>query len=142
VNKRALILTLGILAATRVSSGEAVAFQVIVNSRVEGKNVERRVLSDIFLRKVVRWGDGHAIDPVDLSATSPVREAFSQSVLGMPTDAVRQYWGRAMAAGLVPPLAKKTDEEIVEYVATHPGSVGYVATGTPLLDSVRPLDLR
>jgi ABC-type phosphate transport system substrate-binding protein len=142
LKKRWAVLCLGLAIVARDGGAQTPSFMVIVNAQVPGKKVDRQILADIFLRKARRWGDGRPIDPVDLSATSPVREAFSRSVLGMPTDGVRQYWSRAIAEGVTPPLTKKSDEEVVEFVASHPGGVGYVAFGTPLLEAVRPVDVR
>jgi ABC-type phosphate transport system substrate-binding protein len=37
----------------------------------------------------------------------------------------------------VPPPVKTSDEEIVSFVASTPGAIGYVSASTPLPDSVR-----
>jgi ABC-type phosphate transport system substrate-binding protein len=50
---------------------------------------------------------------------------------------VQVYWQRRMATGLVPPPVKTSDEEIVSFVASTPGAIGYVSSTTPLPDSVR-----
>ena len=91
--------------ATEAEAG----FQVIVHPSVAGKTITKAALADIFTGKAKRWGDGRDVLPVDLTETSPVREAFS----------------------------RKTDEDVIAYVATHPGAVGYVAEGLALPETVK-----
>ncbi len=119
--------------ATEAEAG----FQVIVHPSVAGKTITKAALADIFMGKAKRWGDGRDVLPVDLTATSPVREAFSRACLGLPTEGVRLYWMRRIAAGAQPPFSRKTDEDVIAYVATHPGAVGYVAEGLALPETVK-----
>lgn len=132
-----------VLAAPAVGrANPASPFQVIVHNDVGGTAISRATLAAIFLGKVDRWGSGGQIAPVDLTATSSVREAFSEHVLGMPTAGVRHYWLERIAEGHWPPRTRQTDEEVVDYVASTPGAVGYVAPGTTLPDTVRVVSLK
>lgn len=115
------------------------SFQLIAHHNVAGMSVPRNVVADIFLRKVQRWGDGQSIDPIDQSATSEVRESFSQTVLGMPVAGVRIYWMDKVNKGMWPPSTKQTDADVIDYVASHPGGIGYVAADTPVPPSVKVL---
>jgi len=117
-------------------------FQLIVNTSVSGTTVTRDVVAGIFLKKVQRWGDGQPIDAIDLTATSDVREAFSQSILGMPVAGVRDYWMDKIGKGLWPPRTKETDADVIAYVASHPGGIGYVAAGTPIPSRVKILNVQ
>jgi hypothetical protein len=65
--------------------------------------------------------------------------SFSADVLRQPLVEVQMYWQRQIASGHVPPPVKTSDEEIVSYVASTPGAIGYVSAETPLPDSVRPV---
>ena len=69
--------------------------------------------------------------PVDQSATSPVRKAFSESVLRMPISTALQYWQKQMFATppLRPPAVKASDADVVAFVGSTPGAVGYVSLG-------------
>ena len=112
-------------------------FKVIVNPSVAGRAVPRDVLAQIYLGAVVRWGNGSSIAAVDLSSTSPVRQAFSSRVLGMSVDGVKHHWLRKIAAGgQRPPLSKSSDEEVIAFVAGQRGGVGYVAPETPVPPSL------
>jgi ABC-type phosphate transport system substrate-binding protein len=124
--------------AAPVASADA-KFRIIVNPQVKGTQIPRAALSSIFLRQAARWGDGTSVLPVDQSIKSPVRQAFSYSVLQQGLIEVQIYWQRKIPTGLVPPPVKTSDEEIVSYVASTPGAIGYVSATTPLPDSVREL---
>jgi ABC-type phosphate transport system substrate-binding protein len=66
-----------------------------------------------------------------------VRRSFSSDVLQQELVAVQVYWHRKMADGVAPPPVKISDEDIVSYVATTPGAIGYVSRETSLPGSVR-----
>jgi ABC-type phosphate transport system substrate-binding protein len=122
--------------AAPVASADA-TFRVIVHPQVKGSQIPRASLTSIFLKQAPKWGDGSPVTPVDQSVCSPVRKAFSSDVLQQGLVEVQIYWQRRMGAGVTPPPVKSSDEEIVSFVASTPGAIGYVSSGTPLPDSVR-----
>ena len=129
----AAVLAVG---AAPVASADA-TFRVIVHPQVKGSQIPRAALTSIFLKQAPKWGDGSAVLPVDQSVRSPVRRAFSSDVLQQGLVEVQIYWQRKMASGVTPPPVKTSDEEIVSFVASTPGAIGYVSSSTPLPDSVR-----
>ena len=132
------VLAAAVLAAgaAPVASADA-TFRVIVHPQVKGSQIPRASLSSIFLKQAPKWSDGTAVLPVDQSVRSSVRQAFSSDVLQQGLVQVQVYWQRKMGAGVTPPPVKASDEEIVSFVASTPGAIGYVSSGTPLPDSVR-----
>jgi hypothetical protein len=44
-----------------------------------------------------------------------------------------------MSTGMMPPMVKSSDGEIISFVASTRGSIGYVSAETPLPDSVKVL---
>ena len=136
------LAALGILLAISVSPAPAAdEFVVIAHQSVLGTSVRRSDLAGVFLRKVPRWGDKTPAVPVDQSATSPVRQAFSESVLNMSVSTAVQYWQKQIFATppLRPPAVKNSDAEVIEFVGSTPGAVGYVSAGAALTDEVKPL---
>lgn len=118
-------------------------FVVVVHPSVTGSGIKRSDLAAVFLKKAMRWGSGGNAVPVDQSGTSPVRKAFSEAVIQQPVAQVVQYWQKLMfsSSPLRPPPVKKTDAEVIAFVSTTPGAVGYVSAGTTLPPEVRPLAL-
>jgi ABC-type phosphate transport system substrate-binding protein len=132
------VLVVAVLAAGAAPGVSADArFRVIVHPQVKGNQIPRAALSSIFLKQASKWGDGSAARPVDQSLRSPVRMSFSAAVLQQALVQVQAYWHRQMAAGHVPPPVKTSDEDVVAFVASTPGAIGYVTPDTPLPDSVR-----
>jgi len=132
-------LTVAVLAAgttAPVASAEA-RFRVIVHPEVKGSQIQRAALTSIFLRRGAKWGDGSAVRPVDQSLRSPLRASFSSDVLQQNLIEVQMYWQREIASGHVPPPVKSSDDEIVSFVASTPGAIGYVSPTTALPGTVR-----
>jgi ABC-type phosphate transport system substrate-binding protein len=135
-----ITLALGLEGSARAAD----EFVVIVHPSVAGARVKRADLAAVFLKKASRWGSGGGIaEPVDQSGTSPVRRAFSQAVIGQTVEQVVQYWQKQMfsAARASPPAVKKSDAEVIAFVARTAGSVGYVGGETPLPPEVRRLEI-
>jgi len=46
-----------------------------------------------------------------------------------------------MSRGRIPPPAKKSEEELMAFVAQNPGAIGYVSGATAVPDTVRVLQI-
>jgi ABC-type phosphate transport system substrate-binding protein len=139
VSLTAFLVTLG---SGILASAEPASFKVIVNPSVAGRAIPREVLAQIYLGKVERWANGTVITPVDLSSTSPVRRSFSDQVLGLPVEAVRYQWLKRVTSGQRPPLSKSSDDEVIAFVASQPGSVGYVSAEVAVPAGVREVGVQ
>jgi hypothetical protein len=74
-----------VVALTQAAAATATGvedFQVVVHPSVKGTWISRANLSALFTRKADHWGNKAAARPVDQSLTSPVRQAFTATVLG------------------------------------------------------------
>lgn len=116
------------------------AFMVVVHESNATATLPREQIARLFLRKVTRWPDGEAAEPVDLAPTAPARVAFTQQVLGKSVSTVRAYWQQRIFSGVdVPPPEKAGEAEALEFVRTHPAAVAYVSTTEALPAGVRAL---
>jgi ABC-type phosphate transport system substrate-binding protein len=132
-----LVLMAVLLAAVVPLAGADSGYRVIVHPGVKGSQIPRATLSSIFLKQAPRWSDGTPVLPVDQSMRSPVRMSFAAEVLQRPMVEVQIFWSRRMATGVTPPPVKQSDQEIVAFVASTPGSIGYVSSAQPLPETVR-----
>jgi ABC-type phosphate transport system substrate-binding protein len=133
-----LVLVLVLVAGVRLASTADEQFRVIVNPQVKGSQIPKAALASIFLKQATRWGDGSLVFPVDQSMRAPVRQAFSTRVIGKPIEGVQAYWTRRFAEGNAwPPPVKSSDADVISYVASTAGAIGYVSSSTALPDSVR-----
>jgi hypothetical protein len=132
-----------VLAATAVClapAPRAVAqdYSVVVNSAVPGSTIAVAELARVFERRAVWWSNRVAVDPVDLNEDSPVRQRFSEDVLGKSVDQEKAYWQSQIFSGRgLPPVELAGDEEVLQYVRTHDGAVGYVSARARLPGGVR-----
>jgi ABC-type phosphate transport system substrate-binding protein len=137
LRRRASLTLAAALAASTLGAQEAI-YKVIVNSANPAASLKRELIAQLFMSRKLSWGHGPAVDPVDQSMTSPIREAFSREILGMPTLGVQNHWRkRVLENREYPPLVKANDAEVIAHVAKSQGGIGYVAVGTPLPATVK-----
>jgi len=108
-------------------------FIVIVAATNPVSSIKRQELARLFLRKTSRWSDGREVLPVDQSVGSPVRSAFTRTVLAVEgmaqISAVQNFWLQQVYSGRsAPPPVKPTDADVLAFVAANPGAIGYVGT--------------
>jgi ABC-type phosphate transport system substrate-binding protein len=113
-------------------AGDAAAFKVIANSSVQVASLSRAELSDLFLKRTIRWASGDLVQVAEPRETSPLYEAFCREVHHKSMNVLKAYWTRLTFAGrATPPITKANDDDLVEYVRSTPGAITYVAVGTP-----------
>jgi ABC-type phosphate transport system substrate-binding protein len=109
------------------------AYVVIVHPASPVSRLERKDVGDIFLRHLTRWPDDTPVRPVDLGPDARARIRFSEEILLRSVASVRSYWQQRIFSGQgLPPPELPDDEAVVSYVLSHPGAIGYVASGAAL----------
>lgn len=138
--KHLFIACLAVAGLAGARPAAAQTYLVIVNEANPAQTISRDDLSQMFLKRATRWDSGDPVVPVDLVESSPVRESFSQAVLGRPVSAIVAFWQREIFSGHgVPPVQKSSENEVIDYVRANPNAVGYVRNGSPLGSGVRAL---
>ena len=123
------------------ADANAQEFQVIVNTSNSVSELSRDQVSNIFQKKERRLGSENAA-PVDLKNDAPVRETFSQTIHGSSVSAIDSYWMKQVFAGRgEPPEQKSSEAEVLEYVRSNAGAIGYVSAGTVLGAGVKALSV-
>ncbi len=105
-----------------------------VDTTLSRQDVER-----IFLAKAKTLPDGAAAAPVNQQEGSAIRVAFDSQVVGKSESQMKSYWAKLIFTGKAVPLKVVSgDKEVLAFVASQPGAIGYVdAASTD--DSVRVL---
>lgn len=131
MKKKILILLLaGILfvVGNQLMGQSGESFHVIVNSDNATTTLSRSAVAKMFLKKVSTWDDGTKVLPVDQKESSISRIEFTEAIHGKPVSAITSYWQKMIFSGRsVPPPEKNSDQEVIAYVAAHPGAVGYIS---------------
>ena len=117
-------------------------FVIVVHPSVEGSQIRRSVLASIYQKDVVRWGNELRIVPVDQSSQTAVREAFTREVLGESLGEVQKFWEQRLATNRqLPPIPRASDDEVLAFVASNKGAIGYVRPGVELPQGVKVVTL-
>jgi ABC-type phosphate transport system substrate-binding protein len=121
-----------------VATASPETYKVVVHPANEVTALDRRQVSDLFLRRTSEWADKTPVLPVD-GPDSAARQGFSNEVHGKKAAAVRSYWVQIIFSGRgVPPPEKASDADVIAYVREHPGAIGYVSMATAT-DAVKVL---
>ena len=80
----------------------------------------------VYQRKRQYWPDGTRVQPVNLAADQPLRQAFSRAVFGADPAALDSYWNELYFRGVRPPYVVASNEAVLRFVAQTPGAIGYV----------------
>lgn len=100
---------------------------IIVNDANQFYSATAAQVADLFLEKRTTWQNGSTVTPVDQMPEAQVREDFSVAVLGRPLQAVQAYWrAKVYRDEAAPPPELGSDQEVIDYVKTHPAAIGYV----------------
>jgi len=123
----AAVVAAALAAAAARPAGAQSSYKVIVNPNSAVSSVSKAELAAVFLKKASKWSDGTPAAPVDQSSDADVRAEFSREVLSRPTAAIRAYWNQMAFSGRnIPPAEKSSDADVVAFVRSTPGAVGYV----------------
>jgi ABC-type phosphate transport system substrate-binding protein len=138
-----LLAVLGTLClAATAPSAAAADFKVVVNSANPVASLTPQALERLFLKKDTRWESGGAVEPADQSAKSPARVAFSSVVHRKDVGAVKSYWQQQIFSGRgTPPPEMSSDAEVLAFVRSHAGAVGYVSSAAAVGDGVKVVRL-
>lgn len=106
----------------------AQSYKIIVNNSNSTTTITTKDVSDLFLKKQSKWSNGTKVMAVDLNSSSDVRKSFSKDIHGKSVGAIKSYWQQYVFAGKgTPPVEKKSDSEVVNYVKNNSGAIGYVS---------------
>ena len=126
------LVILGFLMVAEEARTQQASFQVVANPSLEMSTIGKKDLARIFLKQKKAWPNGAAAVPVDQKLSAAVRTEFSTAILRKGAKAVESYWnGQVFAGKASPPQTMGSDVEVLNFVRTTPGAVGYVSASAP-----------
>jgi ABC-type phosphate transport system substrate-binding protein len=133
-------LILAISALSSPSAAGAQEFTVIVNAANPIASMPRDDVAKLFLKKTIAWQSGQPVAPVELPVATKAREAFARTVLNKSIPQVKSYWQQQIFSGRdVPPPEKQSENDVVAFVRSNPGAIGYVSKGVDIGRGVKAL---
>jgi ABC-type phosphate transport system substrate-binding protein len=132
-------IAMSLAAATKATAQNYV---VVINEAVPATSVSTSELGRIFQKQAARWPNGLQVEPVDQVENAAVRTVFSLRVLERTTQQVKAYWQSQVFGGRgAPPVEVPGDRQVLQFVQSHAGGIGYVASGTRLPEGVKVLEI-
>ncbi|ANQ83764.1 hypothetical protein dqs_0689 [Azoarcus olearius] len=113
-------------------SGSAWAELVLVAARSGPiPALSREEAEQLYLGRRTTLADGTPVSLVDLPAGA-ARDSFYQELTGKNPSQTRAYWSRLVFTGrALPPREAATVAEARDWIATRPGTIGYLPVGSP-----------
>jgi hypothetical protein len=111
---------------TQIGFASARELAVISNKSFPAIVLTNRDVKEIYLgqREII---EGVRLRPVDQDYNQAIRKVFMQRIIMLPVDAYSTYWNnRIFQRGGIPPVLRKSSEEVVRTVAETDGAIGYV----------------
>ena len=135
MTRRLLLFSILFLALCPADAKAEPTYRVIVNPDNPITSISKSTVSKILLKTQTAWSNGNRIMPVDLRASSRVRDTMSRAVHGRSAVVIKNWWNQQIFAGKgVPPPEVATDAKVVAYVLANPGALGYVSADANLGD--------
>ena len=130
-------LSLAMIGARRQPDAKVV---IVVNSANPVSVMRREQVARMFVREVVAWDNGVEILPVDQLERSPSRVTFALEVQRQTVSSLKTYWQQRIFSGNEsPPPERVSDSDVLTYVRSNAGAIGYVVEGTDLGTGVKAL---
>lgn len=99
---------------------------VVVNSNNPMDTISVDKLLEIYTLNTKSWEDGELITVVDLKTEEATKKEFLE-VLELSSSSLKKIRLKKLFTGKAkPPKALNSDSEIIEFISTNPGSVGYI----------------
>ncbi|RUO31590.1 hypothetical protein CWE12_00910 [Aliidiomarina sedimenti] len=86
--------------------------------------------SEIDSARVTRiyMGQSRELIAVNQQEGSAVRQAFEANVIGRSAEQIKAHWSRLVFTGRAAELRQvESDEAVLEYVRSNPGTIGYIS---------------
>ena len=79
-----------------------------------------------------------SLTPVSIAPGEQSRMIFNTRIIGLPESRIQAYWAQMRFSGrLTPPKEVKSAEQMLDYLRTNEGSVGYLPESTQLPEGLK-----
>ncbi len=113
---------------------------VIVNDSVTQTSLSKEDVMRAFLGKKKKWNDGQKIYLAVLKK-GPIHEEFVTTYVNKTPSKFSSFWKIATVSGTGhPPKSFKTEADLLNYVTSKKGALGYISPNTPV-EGVKTLSI-
>lgn len=113
-----------------LGSASAEQLRVIANRSVPVASLDQQQIRNIYLGKMKVWANGMKVEFVTLGK-GDVRDAFLKNYVKKNNSTFGRYWKKKVfTGGGKAPVSFKKERDLVEFVETTRGAIGFVTSGT------------
>lgn len=103
------------------------SYVIVINRENPVNEITTADLKAIFRQKKTVWPWGGAIKPVNQKEYSAARKTFTKEIFSKDPSTMEAYYlKRALSGKGQPPRTLKTDKDVLNYIASKKGAIGYV----------------
>jgi ABC-type phosphate transport system substrate-binding protein len=118
------VLVLLIVTPRAAFAGDLV---IIVNTENPVSDLSPQEIRKYMLKEAKSWPNGKKVRSVDRKGSPPERKAYLSSVVKKNSDQLEKYWvSQRYKNGVRVPPRMGDDQQIIEYIGTFSGAIGYV----------------
>ncbi|MFD2110634.1 hypothetical protein [Thiorhodococcus fuscus] len=122
-------LLLGMLTLASSAIADEAALVVVMHAGAGIETLTRDQVINIFLGRFRKLPNGHLAIPIDQDSDHPMKAEFYRRLVGKNPAEIRAYWARLIFSGkTAPPREAKSEEQMIEWLMTQPGAIGYLPT--------------
>ena len=136
------MLGVGLLHTPAATLG-AQEFKIVAHAATDVGDLSAATAARIFLKQDKKFPSGAAATPVDQAKTVAVRGSFTREIHSRSVSAVETYWQQQPFSGRdTPPESKAGDNDVLAFVKSTPGAIGYVSAGATVPAGVKVITLK
>lgn len=123
------LLSLVLLASMMMAQQAHAELVIITHPKNSVMGISADELKRIYMGKSHSFSNNQRVHAVDQQIGSSARDMLNKKVLQMSEGKRKSYWSRLIFTGKQkPPLILDDDAAVLEWVATHPGGLGYITS--------------
>jgi ABC-type phosphate transport system substrate-binding protein len=127
MTRRQWLASCGVAVGMPTGWADPAGFAMIVHPSNQYTKLNRSKVHILYAKKISRWPWGAEAEPLDLPERTPARAWFVKQVLKSSEPALAEYWiEQRTSSGVAPPKQAVGAGEVVKFVASRHGAIGYV----------------
>ncbi len=102
---------------------------IIINSKSDVSSIDKNTIKDIYLGKKTKWSDDTQVMFVTLQKGA-IHQTFLKKIVKKNPSQFKSFWRQKLFLGKTGklPIVCESMDEVINYVAANPGSIGYISS--------------
>ncbi len=111
---------------------------VIVRDDFPDEEFSQSELKNVYMG-ITLFAGNTRLNPIDQSDKNSIKQTFLKEILNLSPAEYESFWAIRTFGGIIPPPTKRTSQDVVNFVLSKKGTIGYVWENEKPEDGVRVL---